>query len=359
MSILMNYSDQRFIEIAQVIFEEQFRRDPKLERELDERRKKLMYDDVIYNISFLLTSIYFKDSKIFEGYARWIYDLLCNLMKDLDRDRIMEHMVDHYNIMAEILSTSAGDILSEEEIALAVEFLNIAAETTRNAVTDIQLSETFMDGEHYEIRRSYLDAILKNQTREAYKIIDDAKEDGLDILEIYEKILTKVMYEVGLLWHKNIITVDKEHYATSVTQTVMSSFYGELFDRPRRNRVLLSCAVGSELHEMGIRMLSDMFEYNRWDTYYLGAALPKKAILDALNEHKPDLIALSVTMPPYLSTCEDIIKSIRESNPQVKIAVGGQAFKNTDKLWEKWDVDFYSESSHDLIEWAKENIVKI
>ena len=67
MSILMNYTDKRFIEIAQMIFEEQFRRDPKLEIEMDERRKKLMYDDVIYNISFLLTAVHFNDHKIFEG----------------------------------------------------------------------------------------------------------------------------------------------------------------------------------------------------------------------------------------------------------------------------------------------------
>ncbi len=44
----MNYSDPRFIKIAQRVFEEQFIRDPKLDKEMDERRKSLMYDDVIY-----------------------------------------------------------------------------------------------------------------------------------------------------------------------------------------------------------------------------------------------------------------------------------------------------------------------
>jgi len=33
----MNYNDKKFIEIAQLIFDEQFRRDPKLEKELDDR----------------------------------------------------------------------------------------------------------------------------------------------------------------------------------------------------------------------------------------------------------------------------------------------------------------------------------
>lgn len=66
MSLFVNYSnDSRFIDIAQKIFEEQFRRDPKLKAQLDNRRKKLMYDDVVYNISHLMTAVYFSDEKIF------------------------------------------------------------------------------------------------------------------------------------------------------------------------------------------------------------------------------------------------------------------------------------------------------
>src|SRR5690554_1915252 len=156
MSLLMNYNDQRFIEIAQLIFDEQFRRDPKLEREMDDRRKRLMYDDVIYNISYLMTAVHFSDSKIFEGYALWIYELLCNIMKDLDRDRIMEHMVDHYNIMSEILNSHGRDLLAEDELERIAEYLAIATDVTRKAVTDVPLTENFMTGDHFEIRKSYL-----------------------------------------------------------------------------------------------------------------------------------------------------------------------------------------------------------
>ena len=41
MSLFVNYNDSRFIDIAQKIFEEQFRRDLKLKVQLDNRRKKL------------------------------------------------------------------------------------------------------------------------------------------------------------------------------------------------------------------------------------------------------------------------------------------------------------------------------
>ena len=273
-----------------------------MEQELDERRKRLMFEDVVYNISYLMTSVQFKDEKIFQGYALWIYELLCNLMKDRDRDRIKEYMNDHYRIMAEAFQTSTG-LLTPEEILLTSEFLELAIKSTADAVTQIPHSASFMEGPYFEIRKTYLDALLKNQTREATRIIHEAKEQKIPLAEIYEYVLTKVLYEIGELWHRNIITVDKEHYATSVTQTVMAGFYEDIFDRPARNRTLVSCAVGNELHELGIRMLTDIFEEQGWDTYYLGAALPESALLDAVDTHHPDVVALSVTMPlpPILS----------------------------------------------------------
>lgn len=356
MSLLMNHNDPRFVAIAQRVFQEQFRRDPKLAHEMDERRKRRMYDDVVYNISFLMTSVHFSDKKIFEGYAKWIYTFLCNLMKDIDRDRIMVMMTDHYKIMDEIFKAEATDLLTEEEIGKASLYLHAAIEATENAVTDIPLSSAFTEGNHYEIRRAYLNAILKGETKEAYSIIEEAKKSGLTILVIYEEILSKVMYEIGSLWHKSLITIDKEHYATSVTQSVMSGFYSEIFSSSRKKKSLLSCAVGSELHEMGIRMLSDIFEYHGWDTYYLGAALPEPALLSAIEEHKPQVIALSVTMATYLSSCEQMVESIREKFPHIKIAVGGQAFISTDELWKKWGVDFYSTSVDELFHWADNQI---
>ena len=143
MSLFVNYNDSRFIDIAQKIFEEQFRRDPKLKAQLDNRSKKLMYDNVVYNISHLMTAVYFSDEKIFENYALWMYELLCNLMKDFDSDRIMQMMVDHYTITAEVLEADAKEMFSEKELEKAVDYLKIAINVTKEAVTNIELSSSF------------------------------------------------------------------------------------------------------------------------------------------------------------------------------------------------------------------------
>lgn len=279
-------------------------------------------------------------------------------MKDLDRDRIMQQMITHYQIMSDIFTQKAAGMMTADELSRVRAYLERGIQVTKAAVTNISLSSTFVEGEYFEIRKNYLDAILTNQTRLAYQVIADARKQGIPLAQIFESILAKVMYEVGELWHKNVITVEKEHYATSVTQTILSGFYDEIFEQPRKEFTLVSCSIGSELHEMGIRMLSDIMEYQGWDTFYLGAALPPNAILSAIEEHKPDIVALSVTMPPYLAICEDVVNKIREKHPQMKIAVGGQAFRSTDRLWEKWNVDFYSVSAGSFALWANQIVKK-
>lgn len=353
MSMLMSYTDPVLLEAAQEIFEEQFRRDPALEKEMDERRRKLMYDDIIYNISYLLTAVHFDDEKIFEAYALWLFELLCNLMKDLDRDRISKQMTDHYQILSEQVALLPDRILEEAGRNTAQEYLRQAIRITREAVTNIPHTGTFEQGPYGTIRKAYLDALLIGKAKQAHQIIEEVRRSEATLPEIYEEILGAVLHEVGELWHQNRITVDKEHYITSVTQSILPRFYDDLFSRPRIGRTLVVCAVGSELHEIGARMLSDIFEYHGWDTYYLGAALPRTAVLKALSEYKPDLVALAVTMPPHLPECEETVRAIRNEFPSVRIIVGGQAFINTNGLWKKWDVDHYTTTFSDMIRWAQ------
>lgn len=352
MSLMTGLNDPRILQLAQKVYIDHFIYDPRLEREYDDRRKKLMYEDILYNISFLMTAVHFSDEKIFTSYARWLNELLCNLMPDLDRDRIMAQMKDHYRILSDTLNELPEDLLSDVEKESAGTFLQKAIEIAQEVVTDVPLSDHFLDGRYGDYRKAYLDALLLSQTREGYAVIDRARAAGVPILDIYEGILRAVMHEVGRLWHQSKLTVDKEHYCSSVTQTVMSRFYEELFIQPRNHRTLICCAVGSELHEIGGRMLSDLFEYDGWDTYYLGAAIPEKALLHAISEHQPDLIALSVTMPQHLQECESMVRAVKKQYPAVKIAVGGRAFEMTSQIWEKWPADFYSDSAAELIDWS-------
>ncbi|WP_025719581.1 cobalamin B12-binding domain-containing protein [Paenibacillus sp. 1-18] len=58
----------------------------------------------------------------------------------------------------------------------------------------------------------------------------------------------------------------------------------------------MAACVGSEQHEIGLRMLADLFEMDGWDTYYLGANVPDWSLVQAIVSYKADVVAISATM---------------------------------------------------------------
>jgi len=352
MSLLFQNTSDKMVNIAKEVYTKHFDLDPRLNDLYDERRKMLMFEDILYNLGYLDTAMSLNDDHIFPEYSRWIYRLLYYLMKDLNKETIKGQMIQHFDILNDVLS---GRLPADEAKTARMHIRNAISAIEKEAGSP-DLQERILSGNYLEIKENYIKQLLAGNTRGALRIIEEAAKSGIRLEDIYIEILQKVMHEVGDLWHRQIITIDKEHYCTSTTQMALAQFYSAIFSKPRKGLKIITCSVGSELHEMGIRMVSDLFEYNGWDSIYLGAGVPKEALLHAIKEHKPNMVGLSVTMPQHLPLCLEYVTAIREAYKDVKIAVGGRAFETTDRLWEKWDVDVYKENAELLVDWATKNI---
>jgi len=349
MSLLITHLDENMEKIAKAVYDNHFAIDKKLSLEYDQRRKRMMYEDIVYNLGYLDTAIFFKDGNIFKNYAGWIFNLLCNLMPDIGKDRIKSQMITHY----ELLKTSICTVLDEENAEMAAIFIDSAIDATNNFSFDDLYGDEFLSGKYEDVKSEYLSLLMANKSRDAIQFIKNSNNE-IPLETLYDDVLKNVMYRVGDLWFKNEITVDKEHYCTSTTQVALSQFYDKIFSSPRKDKTIITCCIGSELHEMGIRMLSDIFEYNGWDSFYLGSAVPLSAILHGIENYNPMIIGISVTMPHHLKNCFETVKAIREKfGDKVKIMVGGRAFTLTDNVWEKWPVDFYSKNANDAVKWAE------
>jgi len=57
----------------------------------------------------------------------------------------------------------------------------------------------------------------------------------------------------------NEVSVAQEHYCTAATQLIMSQLYPHIFAGEKTERTLIATCVAGDLHEIGIRMVSDLF----------------------------------------------------------------------------------------------------
>ena len=304
---------------------------------LPQRVQRIIYRDTRYNADYLYTSYLLDDDKVMSDYAAWLFELMASILRDRQsRSETAEYTIDNFDAIAHGVQTVAAP----EKRPRMLQLLEVAKQSVREAA---QLPPTPIGrpSRFEEQIRQYMDCLLAKDSKRALALIRQFLADGISMNDVYAEILAESMRRVGDLWHTARITVDVEHYCTTVTQMAMAQMYPGLFNTERKGRTILCACPGTELHEMGARMVADLFENDGWDTIYLGAAVPVDALLDAVRENKPDLVALSVTMPQHLMACRELAEAVRREFPAMKIAVGGKAFESTHELWAQWPIDLY------------------
>jgi len=286
--------------------------------------------DIRYHLSYLAESVSLKSRSLFEDYMSWVKSLLGSLGLP------EEDMLINLQCMSEVLSRE----LPSEYAVIACEYLD----KTRLEYKDIPLKaqESFLEGSPYaELARRYLQALLDGRRHEASRMIMEALEEGTTVKDIYLHVLQPSQRELGRLWQLNRVSVAQEHYCTAATQLIMSQFYPLIFREERKGLRLVAACPADELHELGLRMVSDLLELEGWDTYYLGPNVPLSGILRTVEERRPHILALSVTITYHVGEVLAVIEGVRSmaGTGDLKVMVGGYPFNIDKGLWKTLGAD--------------------
>ena len=146
------------------------------------------------------------------------------------------------------------------------------------------------------------------------------------IKDLYEDVFKEALYEVGRLWEANKITVATEHLATAITEGILNELYGEL-DIPEKSthKVVLACVDG-ESHQVGVKMVADVFEMNGWESYFLGTGIPITELVKFIQQKEPTVVAISLSIFFNYRNLVEMIAVLKSEFPNLTIIVGGQGF---------------------------------
>ena len=90
---------------------------------------------------------------------------------------------------------------------------------------------------------------------------------------------------------------------------------------------MVAC-VEKEQHQVGVKMVADVFEMNGWESFFLGTGIPNNELVRFIHETKPDLIAISLSVYFNYSNLLKILEILRKEFPDIQIIIGGQAFNH-------------------------------
>ncbi len=176
----------------------------------------------------------------------------------------------------------------------------------------------------------FLQAILRGDRRAATAVAEEALRAGASLCTVYQEIVTPALVQVGHLWQTNVIPVSSEHIATAVAHYVVAQIYASQPVPVLTGRQALVTGVAGDLHGLGATMVADVLEAEGWEVSFLGTDLPGSAILQEIEQRRPELIAFSVTLPSRLPEAAEVIRQVA---PGLRILVGGRAFGSVSAEW--------------------------
>jgi MerR family transcriptional regulator, light-induced transcriptional regulator len=332
-------------ELAEIITVKHFDQKPELGARYGAIGRAKCRQDAAFHLSYLSEALQNSEPALFSDYVLWAKTMLA------ERGIPERDLADNLRVLRESLAE-----------VLPADFRQIACRYVDYGITQLTQPDppagSLITNEIplKQLADDYLNALLRGRRDKASKLIIEAVEAGRTIKELYLQVFQNAQHEIGRLWQTNQISVAQEHYCTAATQMIMSQLYPYIFASERNGKTLVATCVSGDLHEIGVRMVSDFFEMEGWDTFYLGANTPARDLLQALKERRADLALLSVTMTFHLRAVREMISLIRSDakTKDIKIMVGGYPFNVAPNLWQEIGADAFARNAESATETAQQ-----
>jgi methanogenic corrinoid protein MtbC1 len=150
------------------------------------------------------------------------------------------------------------------------------------------------------------------------------------------------------------VCIWREHVRSSIIRTIVECCYPYILKQKKREnkdlgkKVVVVCPP-EEYHDIGARIASDFFTLCGYDSVFVGSNTPKEEFLNAINIVRPKYVVISVTNYYNLVNAKEIVENIRDkSSYDIKILVGGYAFKVNPKAYETIGADMLIDSFEDV-----------
>lgn len=206
-----------------------------------------------------------------------------------------------------------------------------------------------------EISDNLKKAVLDYNSEAAAKWAKQAMDEGMDPIQALDA-LSEAIRQVGDgfgrgdLWLPDLIGASAAmQSATPIIEERIRALGGE---RKKLGTVVIGTVFG-DIHSIGKDMISSLAMAQGFEVIDLGVDVPSNKFLEAVLEHKADILALSALLTTTAHVQKQVIEELIKANlrDKIKIAVGGGAI--TPEFAEKIGADGYKPTAIGAVELFK------
>jgi methanogenic corrinoid protein MtbC1 len=250
--------------------------------------------------------------------------------------------------------------------------INKIPEEYRNESTIIK----FLDSHDLNFERSrelntllqtkLLEKLKTYEINDLVKIYNEYTKSVYSLLDFYEKLLIPVLYKIGDQWARGEIDVATEHVCSNATITLIDlinqkNINKKISKNSTTNRPIILCTPEGELHSIGCKIIESLLLEKGYEVYNITSPLPTNSIESYLDNTKPNLILVSVTLKENINSAIRLVQKICNSL-NISVLVGGNAIKFLSKsqieLLEKYNKVYLNiEKFDDMLTYIKTLII--
>ena len=144
-------------------------------------------------------------------------------------------------------------------------------------------------------------------------------------VDFFDRILKPVMHLIGKNWVNNKISIATEHVASNVAQTLIKIIMDQSKGSGKKKKIMICLPLGEE-HHLGCDVLQTYLSIKGFKVFNMGTSIPTESIINFIDNNKPDIIMISITIEDNLLAGQRLAKKIK-NHKNIPILIGGNALQ--------------------------------
>ena len=197
--------------------------------------------------------------------------------------------------------------------------------------------------------------LIAGKVEEVGNMTKEFLDGGMDPDEILNKGLIAGMDVVGQRFKAGDMFIPEVLRSAKAMSAGMEHLRPVLAEGDtKRAGTFVIGTVEGDLHDIGKNLVGMMFEGAGFNVVNLGIDLKPEVFVDAVKEHKPDMLGMSALLTTTMPKMGETINALKEAGvrDQVKIMVGGAPV--TEEYAKEIGADLYGANAASSVDKAKE-----
>jgi 5-methyltetrahydrofolate--homocysteine methyltransferase len=199
-----------------------------------------------------------------------------------------------------------------------------------------------------------INSIVEMREDEAIQTVEEMMNNNVPVMDIMDKCKL-AMEKVGQKFEEGEYFVPQLLMAAEIMTQITEMTKDELQAETDDDKIgtIVMGTVEGDIHDIGKGIVNFNLDVNGFKVIDLGEDVSPNQFIDAIKEHKPDIVGMSCLLTVAFDSMEKTVDAIKNAGlrDEVKIMIGGAPIN--DEIYEYTGADGWAEDAVKAVKLAK------